>query len=581
MAREIDRRLVAAGRGARRGLTAAIALGFAAGIAVIVQAFVLARIVSALVFRHVALGAVRDDLVALGVLFVVRAGLSFGAEVAAHRAAASVKLSLRRLLLDHLFALGPHYAAGERSADLAATALEGIEALEPYLARYLPQMALVAMVPLAVLAVVLRFDWISALILVVSGPIIPLFMVFIGYRAEAINQRQWRQLLVMSAHFLDAVQGITTLKLFGRARDEIALIGRISDDYRRVTMAGLRVAFLTSAALEFFASLSIALVAVLFGARLIHGDIAFFPAFFVLLLVPEFFLPLRGLATHYHARMNALAAARRLFDVLDTVPMVRWGDAAVPAGAISIGCAGLVVDYGLGAPVLRGIDCVFPAGSLTAIVGRSGAGKSSLAAALLGFVAPASGGVVVNGAPLDTLDRAAWWRCLAYVPQAPRLFAGSIADNLRLARPDAAAPAMLAALARAGLRDVVMALPGGLDAMIGDGGAGLSGGQVQRLALARAFLKDAPVLILDEATAHLDLETEAELTAAIGDLVRGRTAIVIAHRLATVRHADRILVLDAGRIVESGTHAALLALGGVYAALIGSGSVDAGASCAI
>lgn len=581
MAREIDRRLVAAGRGARRGLTAAIALGFAAGIAVIVQAFVLARIVSALVFRHVALGAVRDDLVALGVLFVVRAGLSFGAEVAAHRAAASVKLSLRRLLLDHLFALGPHYAAGERSADLAATALEGIEALEPYLARYLPQMALVAMVPLAVLAVVLRFDWISALILVVSGPIIPLFMVFIGYRAEAINQRQWRQLLVMSAHFLDAVQGITTLKLFGRARDEIALIGRISDDYRRVTMAGLRVAFLTSAALEFFASLSIALVAVLFGARLIHGDIAFFPAFFVLLLVPEFFLPLRGLATHYHARMNALAAARRLFDVLDTVPMVRWGDAAVPAGAIAIGCAGLVVDYGLGAPVLRGIDCVFPAGSLTAIVGRSGAGKSSLAAALLGFVAPASGGVVVNGAPLDTLDRAAWWRCLAYVPQAPRLFAGSIADNLRLARPDAAAAAMLAALARAGLRDVVMALPGGLDAMIGDGGAGLSGGQVQRLALARAFLKDAPVLILDEATAHLDLETEAELTAAIGDLVRGRTAIVIAHRLATVRHADRILVLDAGRIVESGTHAALLALGGVYAALIGSGSVDAAASCAI
>ncbi|MCW8308009.1 thiol reductant ABC exporter subunit CydD [Acidiphilium sp. PA] len=581
MARDIDRRLVAAGRGARRGLTAAIALGFAAGLAVIGQAFVLARIVSALVFRHVTLGAVRDDLIALGVVFLVRAGLSFGAEVAAHRAAAAVKLSLRRLLLDHVFALGPHYAAGERSADLAATALEGIEALEPYLARYLPQMALVALVPLAVLAAVLRFDWISALVLVVSGPIIPLFMVFIGYRAEAINQRQWRQLLVMSAHFLDAVQGITTLKLFGRAREEIALIGRISDDYRRVTMAGLRVAFLTSAALEFFASLSIALVAVLFGARLIHGDIAFFPAFFVLLLVPAFFQPLRGLATHYHARMNALAAARRLFDVLDTAPMVRWGEAPVPAGAVSIGVAGLVVAYGPGPAVLRGIDCVFPAGSLTAIVGRSGAGKSSLAAALLGFVAPASGGVVVNGEPLDTLDRAAWWRCLAYVPQAPRLFAGSIADNLRLARPDATVPAMLAALARAGLRDVVMALPGGLDARIGDGGAGLSGGQVQRLALARAFLKDAPVLILDEATAHLDLETEAELTSAIGDLVRGRTAIVIAHRLATVRHADRILVLDAGRIVESGTHAALLARGGVYAGLIGAGSVDAAVSCAI
>jgi len=570
MARDIDQRLIAAGQGARRGLSAAIALGFAAGIAVIVQAFLLARIVSAIIFHHAPLTTERHDLVLLLVLFGIRAALSYGAELAAYRAAAVVKLSLRRTLLDHLFALGPAYAAGERSADLAATMLDGVEALEPYLARYLPQMALVAMVPLAILAVVLRLDWITALILVISGPIIPLFMVFIGYRAEAINQRQWRQLLVMSAHFLDAVQGITTLKLFGRARDEIALIGRISDDYRRVTMEGLRVAFLTSAALEFFASLSIALVAVLFGARLIHGDIAFFPAFFVLLLVPEFFLPLRGLATHYHARMTALAAARRIFDVLDTKPTMHWGTARLPEGALSIVCTGLTVEHTPGVPVLRDIDCAFPAGSLTAIVGRSGTGKSSLAAALLGFAAPAAGRITINGGiALDTLDREDWWRHLAYIPQTPRLFAGTIADNLRLARPDADASAMHAALARAKLADIVADLPHGLDTMIGDAGEGLSGGQIQRLALARAFLKDAPLLVLDEATAHLDLETEAELIEAIADLARGRTTIIIAHRLATVRRADRILVLEAGRIVESGTHAALLARAGTYAALIG------------
>ncbi|MDD2877013.1 MAG: thiol reductant ABC exporter subunit CydD [Acidiphilium sp.] len=578
MAREIDQRLIAAGRGARRGLSAAIALGFAAGIALIAQAFLLARIVTGIIFDHATLGDVRGDLLGLAALFVIRALLSFAAEIAAHRAAASVKLSLRRTLLDHLFALGPSYAADERSADLAATLLDGIEALEPYLARYLPQMALVALVPLAILAAILPFDWISALILVVCGPIIPLFMVFIGYRAEAINQRQWRQLLVMSAHFLDAVQGITTLKLFGRARDEIALIGRISDEYRRVTMAGLRVAFLTSAALEFFASLSIALVAVLFGARLIHGDISFFPAFFVLLLVPEFFMPLRGLATHYHARMSALAAARRIFDVLDTEPKVRWGTKVPQHGAISIVCKALSVEYAPGVPVLRGIDCAFPAGSLTAIVGRSGAGKSSLAAAILGFVAPAEGQILIgDGQSLDTLDREAWWHRLAYVPQTPRLFAGTIADNLRLARPGADTLAMRAALARAKLLDVIETLPAGLDTMIGEAGEGLSGGQIQRLALARAFLKDAPLLILDEATAHLDLETEAELVETIADLAQDRTAIIIAHRLATVRQVDRILVLDEGRIVESGSHAALLARHGVYAALIGTTE----ATCAI
>jgi ATP-binding cassette, subfamily C, bacterial CydD len=393
-------------------------------------------------------------------------------------------------------------------------------------------------------------------------------MVFVGSQAEAINQRQWRQLLAMSAHLLDSVQAITTLRLFGRARDEIALIARISDDYRQATMASLRVAFLTSAVLEFFASLAIALVAVLFGARLLHGHIDFFPAFLVLLLVPEFFLPLRTLAVHYHARMSALAAAARIFDVLDT-PLPRdSGKGSPAAGPVAIVCRRLQAGYAPHRSVLHGIDCEFPAGCSTAIVGRSGAGKSSLAAAILGFITPTAGTILVNGMPLAALDRETWWRQLAYVPQSPRIFSGSIAENLRLGRAEADNAALREACRRAGLFEVIEALPQGFSTMLGEGGYGLSGGEIQRLALARAFLKDPPLLILDEATAHLDLEIEALVAEAIADLVRGRTAILIAHRLATVRRANRILVMEEGRIVACGTHQALLARGGAYAAVV-------------
>ena len=578
MSTRIDPRLMAEGRRTRGALYASIGLGLVSAWAIIAQAVLLAHVVNGLSFRHFTLGGVAPELWGLAGLFLLRAGLTHAAEITAFRAAAQIKTHLRESVLAHIFALGPVRAADEASADIAGTLVEGVEALEPYFSRYVPQMALCVAVPLAILALVFPMDWISGLILLVAGPLVPLFMVFVGIRAEAVNQRQWEKLLLMSAHFLDMLQGLTTLKLFGRARDEIEIIARITDDYRRTTMAGLRIAFLTSAVLEFFASLAIALVAVMFGARLLHGHIAFYPAFLVLLLAPEYFMPLRGLSVHYHARMTAIAAAKRIFALLDE-PLAPPATGTLPALAeISLSLLDVGFAYAPGAPVLAGLSAEFPAGSLTAIVGESGAGKTTLARLLLGFMRPTEGQILVNGRNLAEIAPENWWEHLAWVPQNPRLFQDSIAANLRLGAPDADMAALREAALAARALEFIEALPDGFETQVGEGGARLSGGQIQRLALARAYLKNPRLLILDEATANLDMESEAQVLAAITELARGRTVIVIAHRLAMAERAQRVLVLQNGRVAQAGTHTALLAQAGPYRALAQAYGVETCAS---
>ncbi|MBE7566604.1 thiol reductant ABC exporter subunit CydD [Acidithiobacillus sp. HP-11] len=572
-AERIDQRLMQEGRRTRGALYFGIGLGLAAGLLIILQAFILAHIINGVSFQGLSLAAVMPLLWALLGLFVLRAALSWAGELVAFRASARIKTYLREQLLKHLLQLGPVAIAGERSADIASTMIEGVEALEPYFSRYLPQMALVSLIPLAILIVVFPEDWISGLILLITGPLVPFFMVLVGYAAEAVNQRQWRKMLLMSAHFLDVVQGLTTLKIFGRAKDEIEIVARISDDYRRSTMAGLRVAFLTSAVLEFFASLSIALVAVSLGARLlqVHASVTFFTAFFVLLLAPEYFNPLRGLSTHYHARMSAIAAAKRIFEILD-MPLPeksRQGADYVPSGQISLSVRNLHFSYEAGRNALEGVNAEFPAGKVTALVGASGAGKSTLASALLGFVQASEGEILVNGQmPLNAIEPELWWKQLAWVPQNPRLFHGSLGDNIRIGRPDADLAALREAAQNAHALEFIENLPDGFETMIGDLGQGLSGGQIQRIALARAFLKNPPLFILDEATANLDMENESLVLDAMQKLITGRTAIVIAHRLATAERADHIIVMDAGRVAESGSHQELLAAGGVYARMV-------------
>lgn len=572
-AERIDQRLMQEGRRTRGALYFGIGLGLAAGLLIILQTFILAHIINGVSFQGLSLAAVMPLLWALLGLFVLRAALSWAGELVAFRASARIKTYLREQLLKHLLQLGPVAIAGERSADIASTMIEGVEALEPYFSRYLPQMALVSLIPLAILIVVFPEDWISGLILLITGPLVPFFMVLVGYAAEAVNQRQWRKMLLMSAHFLDVVQGLTTLKIFGRAKDEIEIVARISDDYRRSTMAGLRVAFLTSAVLEFFASLSIALVAVSLGARLlqVHASVTFFTAFFVLLLAPEYFNPLRGLSTHYHARMSAIAAAKRIFEILD-MPLPeksRQGADYVPSGQISLSVRNLHFSYEAGRSALEGVNAEFPAGKVTALVGASGAGKSTLASALLGFVQASEGEILVNGQmPLNAIEPELWWKQLAWVPQNPRLFHGSLGDNIRIGRPDADLAALREAAQNAHALEFIENLPDGFETMIGDLGQGLSGGQIQRIALARAFLKNPPLFILDEATANLDMENESLVLDAMQKLITGRTAIVIAHRLATAERADHIIVMDAGRVAESGSHQELLAADGVYARMV-------------
>ncbi len=574
----LDRRLLQLDGADPGRLALVVGLGAGAGAAAVAGAFLLARIIDRVFLGGAALADVSGTIGLLAAAAALRAGLTWGSEATAAGLAVDVKTALRGRLLERLVGAGPLALGRERTGELSAALVEGVEALDAYFRRYLPQLALAAAVPLMVAAFVLARDVLSGVLLVLAAPMIPVFMVLIGRLAEARSRRQWRALSRMAAHFLDVLQGLTTLKVLGRSLDQIEVIAAVTDRFRRATMSVLRVAFLSALVLELVSTISIAVVAVAVGLRLLYGHMTFERAFFVLLLAPEFYLPLRLLGTRFHAGMEGIAASGRLFGLLELPPAVRaHGATAELPASLEIRFEEVGFTYPAtrreDAPqaALAGIDLVLAPGRTVALVGPSGAGKSTLAALLLRFADPTTGRITVGGTPLTELDARAWRRLVAWVPQAPHLFAGTVAENIRLGRPEASDAEVVEALRAAQAVDLLEVLPEGIDTPIGEGGARLSGGQAQRIALARALLKDAPVLVLDEATSHLDPELEARLAAATRRLLRGRTALVIAHRLATVRDADEVVVLDRGRIVERGTHAELLARGGLYSRLAAAG----------
>ncbi|MGW0909231.1 thiol reductant ABC exporter subunit CydD [Streptomyces sp. NPDC002853] len=541
----IDPRLLRYARATRFFLAAVVALGVAGAGLVVAQAMLIAEIVVGAFQKGLALDDLRTPIILLVVVAAGRAFVAWLTELAAHRASAAVKSELRGRLLDRAGQLGPGWLSGQRTGSLVSLATRGVDALDDYFSRYLPQLGLAVVVPVAVLARIVTEDWVSAAIIVVTLPLIPIFMILIGMATQNRMDRQWRLLSRLSGHFLDVVAGLPTLKVFGRAKAQAESIRQITGEYRQATMRTLRIAFLSSFALELLATLSVALVAVTTGMRLVHGDMDLYVGLVILILAPEAYLPLRQVGAQYHAAAEGLSAAEEIFEVLEA-PVRVAGKAAAPSGTLSV--EGVTVRYpGRSSDAVSGVSFAVEPGETVALVGPSGVGKSTLLDVVLGFVEPAEGRVRVGGVDLAEVAPELWRERIAWVPQRPHLYAGSIAENVRLARPDADDASVRDALESAGAWEFVSALPGGMETPLGEDGAGLSAGQRQRLALARAFLADRPVVLLDEPTAALDGETEAGVVEAVRRLAVGRTVLLVVHRPALLAVADRVVRLGAPR----------------------------------
>ena len=575
-------RLVSPGAGSlKRGLAPAVVCGLLAGGAVVLQAALLSHAVDAAFLGGATLASLTPVLLALVAIAALRAGLGWLQEVLAQRFSGRVRLDVRDRLVRRLLALGPRFASGERTGELANTLLGGVESLDAYLAQYLPQVALAALVPALVLAAVLWSDPLSALVLLLTFPLVPLFMWLIGSAAQARTRRQWVTLSRLAARFQDALAGLATLRAFGRVDDEARVLEQANERHRALTMEVLRLAFVSALALEALATLGTAVVAVEVGLRLLYARIEFREALFVLVLAPEFYRPLRALGASFHAGMAGREAAARMAAIVEAegplaAPAVLAG-APVAAPVVSATVArpprvrfeSVRLSYDAGRTrALDDFSLELPAGETVALVGPTGAGKTTAAHLLLRFLEPDAGRVLVDDVPLAAHTPEEWRRHVAWVPQHPRLFHGTLRENLLLGQPEASELALGRALEHAHLEDLVRELPRGLETPVGEGGERLSGGEAQRIALARAFLKDAPVLVLDEPTAQLDLATEAKVVEAVAQLCRGRTVLLVAHRLTTVAVADRVALVSGGRVIEEGAPASLATSGTVYPRLL-------------
>ncbi|MCX5284376.1 thiol reductant ABC exporter subunit CydD [Streptomyces sp. NBC_00198] len=564
----IDPRLLRYARATRLFLLAVVVLGAVGAALVIAQAMLIAEVVVGAFQHGFSATELRSPLVLLVAVAIGRGVVAWLTELAAHRASAAVKSELRGRLLERAALLGPGWLSGQRTGSLVALATRGVDALDDYFSRYLPQLGLAVVVPVAVLARIVTEDWVSAAIIVGTLPLIPLFMVLIGWATRAQMDRQWRMLSRLSGHFLDVVAGLPTLKVFGRAKAQAESIRKITGEYRQATMRTLRIAFLSSFALELLATISVALVAVTIGMRLVHGEMDLYVGVVILVLAPEAYLPLRQVGAQYHAAAEGLAAAEEIFAVLET-PAPAVGSLHAPAGEIAF--EGVTVRFpGRSTNAVSDVSFTVAPGETVALVGPSGVGKSTLLNVLLGFVEPTAGRVRAGGVDLSAADLTEWRSRIAWVPQRPHLYAGSIAENVRLARPDADDVAVRGALVDAGAAGFVDALPDGVDTLLGEDGAGLSAGQRQRLALARAFLADRPLLLLDEPTASLDGATEAEVVETVRRLAVGRTVLLVVHRPALLGVADRVIRLEAASpedarlaelVTDSATDLALLGAG--------------------
>ena len=543
--RALDRRLLAYARATRTFLLQSVGLGVFSALLIVAQAWLLADVVARAFLGGRSLEQLQTPLIMLLLVVLARATVAWVAELAASRSSARAKSQLRAAMLQRVATLGLDNSREQRTGELAVLATRGIDALDGYFSLYLPQLFLAVIVPVVVVVVVLWNDWISAAIIAFTIPLIPLFMALVGAATKERMDGQFRVLERLAGHFLDVVAGLPTLKVFGRAKAQATAIGEITERYRRAAISTLRITFLSSLILELVATISVALVAVEIGLRLMNGHLGLRTALFALILAPEAYLPLRQLGANYHASAEGMAAAEQVFALLEAPEPAQGTRTDFPDPALTdIAVEGLRVSYpDRSEPALDGVSLTVGDGEVLALVGPSGCGKSTLLSVLLGLVTPELGSVRVGDVDLAEIDLDTWRARLAWVPQRPHLFKASIAQNVRLGRSGASTDEVWAAIESSGLADAVRERPDGLDTVLGDRGAGLSAGERQRVALARAFLRDTPLLLLDEPTANLDGETEREVVETIRRLAKGRTVILVAHRPALISMADRVLSL--------------------------------------
>jgi thiol reductant ABC exporter CydD subunit len=538
----VHRRLLATGSIATAALAAAVAIGLLSAALAIAQAWLLAHAISAAFLGGADVASLGPALAALALVLVARAGCSWASEIVAVRVSGRVKADLRARVLAAAVAQGPRLAADRSTARTTLLATRGLDALDGYYARYVPQLILTLIVPVAVVVCLAFVDLVAALTVALTVPLIPVFMALIGRMSAAYRDRRWAALGRLAHRFADVVAGLPTLRAFGRADAQVATLRRVTDAYRTSTLATLRVAFLSAMVLELLATISVALVALGVGLRLVAGDMALEVGLFALILAPEAYLPFRRLGSEFHAAEEGVAAARDAFALVDLSASVdrQTLGAEPPARIAALRVEGVSVEQP-GREVAAPADVTLEVrpGEVLAVTGVSGAGKSTLLAAILGFAVPSAGRVVVvggDGTALDVaaLDAVAWRSSIAWVPQVPYLAPGTVAENVRLGAPAATDADVMAALDAVGLGDLA------LDRALGERGSGLSGGQRRRVGVARALVRRAPVLLLDEPTAGLDADAEARVLAAVrGEAERGAAVLLVAHRPGAVLGADR------------------------------------------
>ncbi|PGM92194.1 thiol reductant ABC exporter subunit CydD [Bacillus cereus] len=528
---------------------------------IVAQTVFLARAITFL-FHGETVQAVLNETVYFGIMFAARQMLVRASQILVERFAEKTGLALRKQLIEAYFTLGPRFVQTNGTGHLVTLSIEGIEKFKTYIELTIPKMIRSSIVPGLIVLYVFTLDIKSGIILVVTIPIVIIFMILLGLAAQKMADSQYETYRVLSNHFVDALKGLETLKYLGKSKQHEGKIEKVSKRYRKATMRTLRVAFLSSFALDFFTSLSIAFVAVGLGIRLIDGTIILLPALTILILAPEYFLPIKQVGANYHATLDGQLAMEQIEEILQKQKEIEKKDSNVDivwnsSSSLKLQDVKVNNDESEKA-ILEGIDFTWQGNGAIGIIGESGAGKSTLIDVLAGFLPPSGGKMLVNGVEVDESTREDWQKNIAYIPQQPYIFPLSLKDNICFYETNTLDEEVERVINEVGLRSLVASLPNGMYERIGEGGRMLSGGQEQRVAMARALLSKKPIILLDEPTAHLDIETEFEIKQSMLCLFEGKLVFLATHRLHWMKQMDHILILNKGEIKESGTYEELL-----------------------